>query len=506
VQNGMQTRYATPKFYWIAFFCFFFFVRLSGAEAQVKPAGACFADEYSGKDAGAKISAAIADPHCTTIDTTRITGAQSAAAPITIGRPVALIFGDITLSVSDKKAIDIKSPEGKVSISGIPGKTKIVNSTGASPGPASAMIIADYIGNSQASDITIRNLTFDGGGNSNPANCYKRGILLRNVTRATVEGNSITGITVPTAGPGDAYSINFADQVTDSKILNNKISGTPGTFTDHGYRMGILIQSKMVDGYNGLVNGTPRLPATTSGILIEGNVVTGGTHGINLQNVSHVQVINNQANDQGHRNLIIYATSDHILVRDNTLKNAGSVNLLFDFGIDEIEITHNVMDTTKGAEGNNIEGYLAVTHVNIHDNVLSNAAISGIRIAGHAKWVDVKANRISNFCKTAQAAGILVEGAMSGGYPPLASGEVLQTVNVSGNTIRKEGLCAGNRHSYGVQVLGKNQGTRMGDVPMTGILIENNTFDGVASDVAIHQNGDGAAWDVKTGKNTFIHH
>ena len=506
MQNGTPTRNSPPKSYWIAFFCLCFFLGLSGAEAQVKAAGACLADEYSGKDAGSKISAAIADAKCNTIDATKITGAQSAATPITIGRPVAVLLGDITLSVSDKKAIDIKSPEGKVSIVGIPGKTRIVNSTGASPGPASAMIIADYLGNPQAADITIRNLTLDGGGNSNPANCYKRGIVLRNVTRATVEGNSITGIAVPAAGPGDAYSINFDDHVTDSKILNNTISGTPGTFNDHGYRMGILIQSKMVDGYNGLVNGTPRLPATTSGILIQGNQVTGGTHGINLQNVSHVQVINNQATDQGHRNLIIYATSDHILVRDNTLKNAGSVNLLFDFGIDEIEIVHNVMDTTIGAEGDNIEGYLLVSHVNIHDNVMSNAALSGIKIAGHAKWVDIKANKISNFCNAAQAAGILVEGAMSGGYTTLASGELLQSVNVSGNTITKQGTCAGNRPSYGVQVLGKQPGTKMGDVPMTGILIENNTFDGVASDVAMHQNGDAAAWDVKTGKNTFIHH
>ncbi|MGB8130679.1 MAG: right-handed parallel beta-helix repeat-containing protein [Candidatus Angelobacter sp.] len=502
----MPTPYATPNVYRRALFFLCFFAAVSGAQAQVKRADSCSADEYPGKDAGAKISAAIADARCSTIDAKRITGAQSAATPITIGRPVALLLGDVTLSVSDKKAIDIKSPEGKVSITGIAGKTKIVNTTGAAPGPASAMIIADYAGKSQAADITISNLSLDGGGNSNPANCYKRGIVLRNVTRAIVEGNSITGITVPAAGPGDAYSINFADQVTDSKILTNTISGTPGTFTDHGYRMGILVQSKMIDGYNGLVNGTPRLPATTTGILIQGNVVTGGTHGINLQNVSHVQVINNQASDQGHRNLIVYATSDHILVRDNTLRNAGSVNLLFDFGIDEIEIAHNVMDTTKGAEGDNIEGYLLVSHVNIHDNVLSNAALSGIKIAAHAKSVDIKANKISNFCNAAQAAGILVEGAMSGGYPTLASGELLQNVNVSGNTVTKQGQCAGNRPSYGVQVLGKNNGTKMGDVPMTGILIENNTFDGVSSDVAMHQNGDAAAWDVKTGKNTFIHH
>ena len=504
--NVVSRRFTIAGFDWIALVFLCFCVGLSAAEGQVKPVGVCFAEEYPGRDAGAKISAAIANPSCTTVDATKIAGAQSAAESVTIGRPVTLLLGAITLSVSNKKAIDIKSPEGKVSILGIPGKTRIVNSTGASPGPSSAMITADYFGNSQAADITIRSLTLDGGGNFNPTNCYKRGIVLRNVTRATVEGNSITGIDVPAAGPGDAFGINFADQVTDSKILNNTISGTAGTFTDHGYRMGILVQSKMVDAYNGLVNGTPRLPATTSGILIQGNVVTGGTHGINLQNVSHVQVINNQASDQGHRNLIVYATSDYILVRDNTLKNAGSVNLLFDFGIDEIEIAHNVMDTTKGAEGDNIEGYLSVTHVNIHDNVLSNAAISGIRIAGYAKWVDVKTNKISNFCTVAPAAGILVEGAMASGYPPLASGGLLQTVNVSGNTISKEGLCAGNHPSYGVQILGKNPGTRMGDVPMTGILIENNTFDGVGSGVAIHQNEDRAAWDVKTGKNTIIPH
>jgi parallel beta helix pectate lyase-like protein len=496
--NVLPVRYA--NFTWIIFFGFLF-AGSRGLEAQSTSARTCFADEFQGKDAGAKISAAIADWHCATIDARRIAGAQSASGRLTIERPLTLFLGAITLSVSDKKAIDIKSPEGKVWIVGIPDKTKIIKSAGVAPGPTSAMIIADYSGRSQAADITIRNLTLDGGGNANPDDCYKRGIVVQNVTRAIIENNSITGIDVPAAGPGDAAGIDFAGQVTQSKILDNTITSTPATVRDPGFRIGILVQSKMADAYNGLVSGAERLPATTTDILVQGNMVSGGTHGINLQNVSRVQVINNQAIGQGARNLIVYGTSDHILIRNNTLRNAGSCNLIFDFGIDEIEIDHNTMDATKGAEGDNIEGYLSVTHVSIHDNVLSNAALSGVRIAGHAKWVDIKANKISNFCTVAPAAGILIEGAMTSGYTPIEAGGMVQNVNVSGNIISKKGSCVSDNTSYGVRILGKNPGTRMGDVPMTGIVIENNTFYGVMSSVAIHQNGDAAAWDIKNGKN-----
>jgi len=459
-----------------------------------------FADRLPGADAGAKINAAVAAlPQAGGIvDARGLRGAASAAATITLDRPVVLLLGSLDLDVRATPAIRISSPGGNVEIRGVHGQSVLRN--GSNMSSKSAMILADYGATAQASNIVIQDVTLIGG--SSAADSYKRGIVFRNVTTSAVRCNDISGIEQPSGGVavGDAIAIDFNDRVTNSQIENNRISFlAQGDFHDANYRTGIELESPMVDGFNGQVSGATPLPATVSNIEVTGNTVLNGTHGMGTHNVSHARFTRNTAIGQRHRNMIIYVTNDHIEITGNVLRNAGSTNLIADYGNSYLTITGNTIDAATDGMGNNIALMMGNSHVVIRGNRLAGANRHAIVVANKGTDISITENTIVGFSAGPTAySGVALIAGPGKAWGKVKSGGGLDSINVTGNEI--DNTLGGDRS--GITVLGRD-GDDDSDTPVTNVTIGSNTITGTTYGVHLRKGGNAGAWKVNTGENTL---
>lgn len=345
---------------------------------------------------------------------------------------------------------------------GAPG-AKITNSTNALV--ADAMIVANFSGTSQASNIVIAGLELVGG--SSTTNCFKRGIRLNNVTKSAIRNCKISGVDVPPAGPGDAYGVFCEDLVTLTSVEGNTVSfATAGATTDAGFRIGVLLKSPVVDGENGQVSGLSPLPQTTTDITVSGNFVYRGTHAYDCFNVANVCLSANHAKQQ-IRNLIVFATNKNITVTGNSLSAAASTNMTFDYGNIGLTVTGNTCDTTTGGEGNAIEMYYNNSHATISGNTLLNFATNGVLIAYKADNIAVVGNTI--YSATASVTGIHVIGALGPNYT-----NVLTSPDVKNITIKSNRVKVPTATSNGIRVLSKETASVLDPVNVTEVVVDGN--------------------------------
>jgi hypothetical protein len=462
-----------------------------------------FCDRNEGTTAGEKIQACIdALPSSGGIaDARLIQGEQTAPSTITINKPVMLMLGEISLAVTASPAINITSRTGFVSIYGLPGKTVLTGARLLSgKNTRTGMIWADYSETTQATDILVDGLTLIGG-SSNSLN-YKVGVMFANVSHGAIRNNSMTLIDSPEGWGGDAYNILVRESATYIDVENNSITmQKPAVIGSSPFKIGILLQSPMVSPSNGLYEGINPAQPTTMHINVRNNFVSGGTHGINLQNVAWVNISDNYAQLQGHRNLILSGwTNHHITVTGNVFYRAGSCNVIGS-GY-QVTVTGNVMDTTLGGEGNNIEIYYGPEDWLIAHNFMTGASTSGVRIGYKAKRINVSQNYIENFSSRSVDgyAGVKIEGAMSARYPNLIpGGGSIEDVTVTENVITN--FYGDGQIRRGIYLLRKEAGSLQGDTPFRRVQIADNTLRNVDYGVVLAKQGNTAEWRVSIGFN-----
>lgn len=352
---------------------------------------------------------------------------------------------------------------GNIKLRGEPG-AKLINLNNVLVNDA--MIKADFNGGAQQSNIIIEGLQLVGG--SNTTNCFKRGIYFRNVTKSSVKNCIISGIDVPTGGPGDAIGIDLEDATTFVDVHDNTISFVAaGLVTDTGFRVGVLLRSPIVDAFNGQVSGTSPLTQTVTDIQVRGNHVYRGTHAYDLHNSANVTIVGNDATQQ-IRQLIAFATNKNLTVVGNTFTLASSTNMAFDYGNVGITITGNTCNGASGGEGNCIECYYNNDHVTIAGNTLLNFVERGIFVAYGATNFNISANTI--YTADVGSIGIDVEGAPS----PIYTVALFTPAVVKQITIKANRVTVPTSVATGIRILSKETGSSLDPVNVTEVFVDSN--------------------------------
>jgi hypothetical protein len=441
----------------------------------------CFASKYlPGSDLGAKINAVVADTLCSGIDTSDITTAQTISTTPTISRAMTWDVGPLTATCTVLPCLNVTS--GGVVVNGDLSNSITVSPAATSTTPA---INVDFSATTQAKNIDIHGLHLIGGDNTF-AKVARRPILVNNVTGLNISNNLIEGFDLPVAGSGDILAIDLVSNVTKFKVNGNTINfPQAAAATDLTFRVGILASSPLADQYNGLVSaGVTPLPVTTKTGDIADNTVTNGTHGVDVQNANDIHIHGNHLYSQGHRNIIIYATSDSINVNDNYGYNAGSCNLIADYGITNLHIVGNHFDTTRGGEGRNIELYEGVYTAEISGNTLNGANTNAVYMGYGISNVNVVGNQIT----AAASQAIQVENTQASAYTTLLAGGGLTNINVSGNNIKA------NAGTYAFELIGITPGTIQGSPAVNNVNFTGNTTTGGIGGVYLNKNGFAGTW------------
>jgi hypothetical protein len=429
-----------------------------------------YANAYPGADACAKIANAMAALPGTggTVDARGLQGPQSCAADPFSGITTANIT--LLLGKTEYRLNGVQWQPTVLPLAIVGDQQETTLSNYNNTRQTGAMIKAGVSAGNQQVGLTIRDINFSGG-TSDSGNNYHRGIQVINAAQVLIDHNRFFGFE---AGSDDAWVIYFEDKVQRSRITNNYVGMLTRQVGEAGFGVGVLVHSPFTGAYNGQVagDGSP-LPATTDDILIQGNQISGGTHGIDLQNTSHVRIVNNQVKNSSHRNIILYATNDHVTVTGNDLSNAGSVNILADYGLSNAVISGNTIDTTTGGEGNCIELHSKISSVAVTGNSIAKCLTNGVFLGTSAKNITISGNTFYDWSNGATTyAGVKIQGTMSNA-PELASPFDSDAILISGNSFLQD---LGTSR-YGVFIQAKAPGSGQADRGVTAV-ISGNTFEG----------------------------
>jgi hypothetical protein len=442
----------------------------------------CFASRYPGADLSAKVGAVIRDRACAIVDTSDIRTPQQSNTTIRFDRPITWRMGPLQLATTALPCIDVTS--GGVRIEGDRVHSTII----VTPEATSTMpcVNADLTHFANTSGLEITGISFVGGRAQETV--ARRVIQIRNMRDVRIHDNRFSGFDLPPESMDDLWVVAFLDGTTNFQAKNNSINfPLPATFTDKSFRIGILVASPMADGDNGATSGVKPLPPTVVGGEISGNVIVNGTHGIALHNARDIQVVRNTLRSQGHRNIILYSTTDAVQIMDNTLFNAGSTNLLADYGNTNLRIVHNRLDTTRGGEGRNVELYLGNSNVTVAHNIMLNAHTNAVYVGYRASDVQIVDNRINGNFPDGRSA-IEIVAAQRQGYPALRGGGGIERITVGSNRIT---VPAGR---YGIWLLGRDQGSVQEDSRVADIRIESNIIAGGTAGILLQKRGFTGVW------------
>jgi parallel beta-helix repeat protein len=127
---------------------------------------------------------------------------------------------------------------------------------------------------------------------------------------------------------------------------------------------------------------------------IIGNNISGGSHGVSLQNTYSNKIENNTVSGPSHRGVIGVGTNDNNLIKGNTFTNIGSTGVHFAYGCNGNTIINNTVDGILGVEGDGIKTYINCNNSTITDNTVKNFYKTGIRVAHGANNNTIKNNTI----------------------------------------------------------------------------------------------------------------
>ncbi|EMC9754403.1 hypothetical protein WDR88_003366 [Enterobacter cloacae] len=248
-----------------------------------------------------------------------------------------------------------------------------------------------------------------------------KGITVSGVINSTIDGNNVYGFT----SSAERYGIRIGLLSTTSVNYNNKITNntiTMPTDPDSGSGSitltGIGLVAIVTSNYGGIDTngGTPLYPSiiTLRDTLVSGNVVSGGTHGLQGGGIFRANISNNTFSGQSHRNINLSSNCQRVQVNNNFLLEAGSSGVNVAWGCRWIDITDNYIQSSSSAalstDDAAIQCYKGITSVNIANNMVLGdwkyslylgAAVSFINVTGNS----FNAGSLSSICVESDWAG-----------------------------------------------------------------------------------------------------
>jgi parallel beta-helix repeat protein len=254
------------------------------------------------------------------------------------------------------------------------------------------------------------------------------GILLRNARACRIERCLVTALQDGHVG------IQLQPGCADHRLRDNRIEAAAAD----GSLVCLELISPIVPDYGGLF-GTPRsalryLEETTCGNLIEGNTITGGTHGILICGAGRNRLLNNTVAGNRHRNILLCPAARHNIVAHNHLLDAGSSAVAMGYGSSGNLVCHNIMEsrsTVAGWDRDAIHAYVACAQNIIEGNRIAGDFRYGVYLAVDARDNLVQHNWIALTPKPAEPGDFTVGVALESDWleRPLPAGACYSRTN-----------------------------------------------------------------------------
>lgn len=282
-----------------------------------------------------------------------------------------------------------------------------------------------------------------------------KGIVVSGVINSTIENNKVYNFSTG----GERYGIRIGTLSVNSVNYNNKIINnivTMPTDPDEGIGSitltGIGLIAVSSGTYGGIDNGgAPIYPSviTLRDTFVYGNIVNGGTHGLQGGGIFRANITHNTFSNQSHRNINLSSNCQRVQVVNNYLLEGGSSGVNIAWGCRWIDIIGNYIQSNssslKSTDDTAIQCYKGVTGVNISNNQVLGDWKYSVYLVANVSFVNVTGNILS----AGSVASICVESDWAGSPKPSGAiysrGYDPSIVPVSGAT--NEISISGNVHS-----------------------------------------------------------
>lgn len=182
----------------------------------------------------------------------------------------------------------------------------------------------------------------------------RKGIIVSGVSGSTISNNRVYNLD----GSNEAYGIRIGTTSATSLNVNNKITnntiempvdpfGGTGSYAICG--IGMIAQISSLYGGIDTNGGSPVFPSTITlrDTIIEGNFISGGTHGIQGLGLFRALVKGNHIRDNTHRNINLSPNCQRVNIVGNALIDGGSSGVNVAWGCRWINITGNHIQTAN---------------------------------------------------------------------------------------------------------------------------------------------------------------
>lgn len=308
----------------------------------------------------------------------------------------------------------------------------------------------------------------------------KRAIVLANACDTVIEGCRISGLADVSRGISvECGCVNTA--------IRNCIIEAPKAELES--LVLISVQSEMPNTPGGYflppVGQIKYLDETTYDTVIEGNILTGGTHGLGLAGACRTRIVNNTISHNRHRNINICPSSRHNIVMGNNLLEPGSSAVAMAYGSSYNLVANNVIRSTStsvGVDRDSIHSYVGCSHNRIIGNTITGDFRYGVYMAVNASCNVVQGNIIKLTTKTNVPDDFTVGIGLENDWP-------------------ERPLPEGTRYSR--QNFGSAKPNRWGYEDSVGNMVQGNLVDGCTCGFYVAQIGNelavrGNRWDNNT--------
>jgi len=246
-------------------------------------------------------------------------------------------------------------------------------------------------------------------------NAARHGIHLRNVRDSVIANCHICGLHNLSRG------IILHHGCTNVSIRGNRIDADT---RDLESLVCLGIESPMAEGTAGYFHGDGGrivyLPETTSDNVVEGNRISGGTHGVAIGGACRNRIVNNTINGNTHRNINICPAARYNLVSGNNLLEAGSSAVAMAYGSSHNLVSGNNIishSTGPGGDRDSIHAYVSSTHNVITGNRILGDFRYGVYLAVDACYNTVHDNVIELTAKPDVTGDFTVGVAIENDWP-----------------------------------------------------------------------------------------
>lgn len=269
-------------------------------------------------------------------------------------------------------------------------------------------------------DLKIKNCELNGNLNT------RKGIIVSGVVRSTIDSNHVYGLD----GSNEAYGIRIGTTSVTSSNIDNKITnniiemptdpfGGTGSYAICG--IGMIGQISTLYGGIDINAGSPVFPSTITlrDTIISGNMITGGTHGVQGLGLFRTLISKNKIMNNTHRNINLSPNCQRVNVASNVLIEGGSSGVNVAWGCRWINITGNHIQTSTASVSPSddaaIQMYKCVDQCNISGNTILGDWKYSVYLGAGVTNVSVNSNGL--FAGTLATVAVESDWVLTASYP-----------------------------------------------------------------------------------------